>query len=236
MAHLASGNGWQTTFVLVNTGSSAAPATLNSYDNNGNPLPLPLTFPQSPQRTGGSCTHLDAEHRAVNASLWIQSVGPVASALLTGSAQLTTTGDMSGFVIFRYNPNGQEAVVPVESRNAPAYTPSRSITRRENGDGDSHQRRFVARHGLRRRSVDTARGCSGPCDHSRRHGCAGGDAIGWPAPNGHSSLVLSQQFPATANIRGTIEFDAPQAAQISVLGYPQSSRADVYHVAAASQQ
>jgi hypothetical protein len=45
----------------------------------------------------------------------------------------------------------------------------------------------------------------------------GMQSVGLP-PNGHSSFVLSQQFPATANIRGTIEFDAPQAAQISVLG------------------
>jgi hypothetical protein len=41
------------------------------------------------------------------------------SILLTGSAQLSTTGNVSGFVIFRHN--GQEAVVPLESRNANAY-------------------------------------------------------------------------------------------------------------------
>src|SRR5689334_7757621 len=39
--------------------------------------------------------------------------------LLTGSAQLTTPGNISGFVIFRHN--GQEAVVPLESRNASGY-------------------------------------------------------------------------------------------------------------------
>ena len=35
-----------------------------------------------------------------------------------GSAQLTTTGNVGGFVIFRYNSNGQEAVVPLENRTA----------------------------------------------------------------------------------------------------------------------
>ena len=39
--------------------------------------------------------------------------------LLTGSAQLSTTGNISGFVIFRHN--NQEAVVPLESRNATRY-------------------------------------------------------------------------------------------------------------------
>jgi hypothetical protein len=39
--------------------------------------------------------------------------------LQTGSAQLSTTGNVSGFVIFRHN--GEEAVVPLESRNASDY-------------------------------------------------------------------------------------------------------------------
>ena len=39
--------------------------------------------------------------------------------LLTGSAQLTTTGNVSGFAIYRHN--NQEAVVPLESRNANGY-------------------------------------------------------------------------------------------------------------------
>jgi X-X-X-Leu-X-X-Gly heptad repeat protein len=48
------------------------------------------------------------------ATLVIVSRG--APQLQTGSAQLSTTGNVSGFVIFRHN--GQEAVVPLESRNA----------------------------------------------------------------------------------------------------------------------
>ena len=45
MAHLATGNGWQTTFVLVNTGTSAATAHLKFFADTGSPLPLPLAFP-----------------------------------------------------------------------------------------------------------------------------------------------------------------------------------------------
>src|SRR6185312_3065975 len=47
-AHLASGgDGWQTTFVLVNSGTSAAPFTLSFYaDQTGLPQQLPLSFPQ----------------------------------------------------------------------------------------------------------------------------------------------------------------------------------------------
>ena len=91
---------------------------LNFFDNNGNPLPLPLTFPQGGVPDTSASV---AQSIAPQASLWVESTGPLGAALQTGSAQLTATGDVGGFVIFRYNPNGQEAVVPLETRNAPAY-------------------------------------------------------------------------------------------------------------------
>jgi len=40
------------------------------------------------------------------------------SGSVTGSADLTTTGNVSGFAIFRYHPSQQEAVAPLETRNA----------------------------------------------------------------------------------------------------------------------
>jgi hypothetical protein len=52
------------------------------------------------------------------ATLVVESTGPDANPLQTGSAQLATNGNISGFAIFRYEPTGQEAVVPLESRNA----------------------------------------------------------------------------------------------------------------------
>jgi hypothetical protein len=36
--------------------------------------------------------------------------------------------------------------------------------------------------------------------------------------SGHTSFVLSTQFPVTANRRGTIEFDTPPGGQIGALG------------------
>ena len=117
IAHLASGgDGWQTTFVLVNTGTSSAQATLSFFnDQTGTPMPLPLSFPQgfSLDTTAPSVT----QTLSAGATLVIVSSG--APNLLTGSAQLTTNGHVSGFVIFRHN--GQEAVVPLESRNANGY-------------------------------------------------------------------------------------------------------------------
>ena len=54
---------------------------------------------------------------AAGATLLVQSSG--APLLLTGSARTSTTGNVGGFVIFRHN--NQEAVVPLESRNANVY-------------------------------------------------------------------------------------------------------------------
>ena len=41
--------------------------------------------------------------------------------MLVGSAQLAATGAVDGFAIFHLIPGSQEAVVPMETRNASAY-------------------------------------------------------------------------------------------------------------------
>lgn len=41
----------------------------------------------------------------------------------------------------------------------------------------------------------------------------------WLAANGHLAFTLvTDKYPATANIRGTVEFDTPAGAQIGALG------------------
>ena len=203
MAHLASAAGWQTTFVLVNTGSGAASATLNFYDNNGNPLNLPLASPQGifTASTAATITQSINSH----ASLWVQSAGAIGAALLTGSAQLTTTGNIAGFVIFRYNPNGQEAVVPLETRTANAY-----IIPFDNTGGTVTGIALSTQAPLATVVPVVIRD-----DQGNAIGGAGNLTM---AINGHSSFVLSTQFSITNNIRGTIEFDKPAGAQISVIG------------------
>ncbi len=202
IAHLASGgDGWQTTFVLINTGTTAAPATLNFLaDQTGLPQALPLTFPQGniAATTAPSVT----QTLAPGASLIIVSTG--APNLITGSAQLTSTGNVSGFVIFRHN--GQEAVVPLESRNASGY-----IIAFDNTSGTAT--------GIAVNSVSTAAQVSIPVvvrDDAGNQIAA--DTIVM-APNGHYAFTLGvDRYPAALTIRGTIEFDAPPNAQIGALG------------------
>jgi hypothetical protein len=202
VAHLASGgDGWQTTFVLVNTGTSTAPMTLSFFaDQTGDPLSLPISFPQS----GGGTTMTVPSYTAqiaTGATLLIVSDG--APQLLTGSAQLTTAGNISGFVIFRHN--GQEAVVPLESRNAIGY-----IIAFDNTNGTAT--------GIALNTVST-QAVNVPVVVRNDAGTQIAiDTIAL-APNGHTQFTLvTDKYPGTANIRGTIEFDTPAGAQIGALG------------------
>ncbi len=204
IAHLASGNGWQTTFVLVNAGTSPAQAQLNFFaDVTGSPLPLPVSFPQ----TGGAITTVPSvtQTLAAGATLLIQSTGALTDPLLTGSAQLATTGNVSGFVIFRYTPNGQEAVVPLESRNASAYILA--------FDNTGRTATGIAVNSVSSQSVGIPVIVRDDAGNQLAT-----DTLN-VAANGHVAFTLGiDKYSAAAAVRGTIEFDAPAGAQIGALG------------------
>jgi hypothetical protein len=203
-AHIAIANGWMTSFVLVNTGVSAAQARLAFFDDNGNPLVLPLSSPQS--GGGGVPATASSVDSAMNAgaTLVVESTGADTDPLQTGSAQLTTDGNVSGFVIFRYEPTGQEAVVPLESRNASSYILAFDNT------GGTVTGVAVNCSSLQAVSIPVViRDDSGVQ--------IGTEAIALAA-NGHSAFVLPTQFPVTAGKRGTLEFATPASGQIGVVG------------------
>ena len=90
IAHLASGDGWQTTFVLVNAGTSTAQFTLSFFaDQTGAPMSLPLSFPQS---DGGAPTVAPSVTQNLPAGATRVIVSSGAANLLTGSAQLAAFG------------------------------------------------------------------------------------------------------------------------------------------------
>jgi hypothetical protein len=202
IAHLASGgDGWQTTFVLVNTGSSATSVTLSFFaDATGAPLPLPLSFPQTGTANIYPVPSL-TQPLAAGATLIVVSSG--VQDLLIGSAQLTTTGNVSGFVIFRHN--NQEAVVPLESRNADAY-----VLAFDNTNSTAT--------GVAVNSVSTGQVNIPVVVRDETGTPIASDTITM-APNGHYAFTLgSDRYLAAAAIRGTIEFDKPPNAQIGALG------------------
>ncbi len=200
LPHIAAGNGWQTTFVLFNNGPATQPK-LNFFDDNGNPLALPLAFPQT-----GATLQASSVSQTIppNGTLWIQSGGDVGSALLTGSAQLTNAGSVGGFAIFRYNPNGQEAVVPLESRGANSY-----LIAFDNTNGTATGIAL---------SVSSTQAVNVPYVIRDDMGAQIGAGTIPLAANGHTSFMLASQLPSTVGVRGTVEFDALVGTQISVLG------------------
>jgi hypothetical protein len=196
------GDGWQTTFVLVNTGANSASATLNFLAANGGPLAVPVSFPPS-----GTSTLSASVTRTLAAGASLTFLTSGSTLLTTGSAQLTTTGNVSGFAIFRFNPTGQEAVVPLESRNASAYILAFNDM---NGIATGLSINNVTAGTAQVVVPVTVRDDSGNllAQHTIPMS-PNGEFVGNLGPN---------LFPETANIRGTIEFDAPAGAQIGVLG------------------
>ena len=202
-AHMAIANGWKTSFVLVNTGASAAQAHLAFFDDNGNPLVLPLSSPQSGASVPATASSVDSAMDA-GATLVVEGTGADTDPLQTGSAQLTTNGNVSGFVIFRYQPTGQEAVVPLESRTASSY-----ILAFDNTGGTATGVAI---------STSSLQAASIPVVIRDDSGAQIGTGSISLAANGHSAFVLTTQFPVTTGKRGTLEISTPAGGQIGVLG------------------
>jgi hypothetical protein len=163
-------------------------------------MSLPFVLPE-PSGGAPSVAPSVSQNLAAGATLGIVSSG--APQLLTGSAQLTTAGHISGFVIFRHN--NQEAVVPLESRNAGGY-----IIAFDNTNGTATG---IAVNAVSAGQVNipvTVRDSTGATIAS--------DTIALNA-NGHYAFTLvTDRYPAAADLRGTIEFDTPAGAQIGALG------------------
>ena len=139
---------------------------------------------------------------AAGATAVIVSSGP--AILVTGSAQVTSSGNVSGFVIFRHG--GQEAVVPLEeTRNANTY-----IIAFDNTGGTAT--------GIAINSV-SALPVNVPVIIRDDTGAQIGTDTLNLAANGHLAFTLvTDKYAQTANIRGTIEFDKPAGATIGALG------------------
>lgn len=198
LAHLAVGGGWSSTIELVNAGDAAAQAHLQFFAGDGTPLTLPLSVAGSP----ATASALD-QTLAPRQHLVIDSSDP-AGDTVEGSAQLTTGGAVSGFIRFRFDPTGQEAIVPLETRNAGAY--------------------FLAFDNLNGVATGVALSNLAGTDASipviirdAAGNILGTETIALTA-NGHAAFVLSERLLATANQTGSVEFDAPPGGSISVLG------------------
>ena len=209
ITHLASGGYWTTTITLLNTSSSQAQMRLNFFDDNGKPLALPLTFPQSSSASAAGPLLASSLDRTLKpgAQLVVQSTGPNSQPTLAGWAQVLTNGALGGFAVFSQaigNTN-QQAEVPLDTRNSADY-----VVPFDNTNGSSTA---VALANIFVQAVTTAvsiRDDAGNVILS--------DTITLPAM-GHASFTLADRYGSvTAQRRGTLEFTTPSPGLISVLG------------------
>jgi hypothetical protein len=114
-AQLASGGGWKTTFTVVNISSSSVTARIKLYADNGNPLSLPLSFPQSGVVTTDSVAEMTIPAKG---SAVVESESS-ASTTIIGWADIeaSVVGSVSGFEIMRLRQSGRpdsEVTVPLD--------------------------------------------------------------------------------------------------------------------------
>jgi Viral BACON domain len=205
MAQVASGGFWTTTFTLVNNGATATQIHMNFFDDNGNPLPLPLIFPQTSPTPAAPAATLD---RMVNAGamLIVQTTGPNTQTVQAGWAQLLYNGNVSAYSVFGQTIGGpaQEAVVPLETRTASSFVIPFDTT------GGYATGVALANASTAAANIPVLiRDDNGALLQSTSLGLAA---------QGHTSFDLVSRFGVTAQRRGTLEFQTPAGSQVSVLG------------------
>ena len=123
---------------------------------------------------------------------------------MLGSAQLTTTGNVGGFEIFRWNPFGQEASVPLETR-----TPGSFVLLFDDTGGLTT-------------GVAVANDASSSAHLTVNLRDDTGALLQTQSFNllarGHTSFLLPDNYPFSANRKGSAEFVVPLGGQISVIG------------------
>jgi hypothetical protein len=206
IAQIASAGGWDTSLTLVNLGRTDGEAQLNFFGNDGSTPLLPFTLPQQPALGGVFRATFD-ETLGAKGTLVLDTTGPASGTSATGSAQLLTSGDFGGFAILTNTPTGQAAVAPLETRKASSYLlPFDNTGGVSTGVAIANLAPTGAKVNVVIRNDAGAQIGTGSINL---------------AAQGHSSFMLPDAtygFPATAAVRGTVEFDTPPGGQISVLG------------------
>ncbi|MEQ1946230.1 MAG: hypothetical protein ABL995_03525 [Bryobacteraceae bacterium] len=200
ISHVTYNGGFTSVFYMMNTGSASASFTLNFYnETTGAPLSVPLRLPA----TGVTqTTSTFTQTLAPGAVIAIETVAQDAQPGISGSAVLTTTGNVSGFEIFRWTTFGQEASVPVETRSPGSY-----VLIFDNTGGLTTG---VAV------SSNTAANVSVIIRDDA--GTQIGSGTISLAAHGHTSFLLPDKYAFAANRRGMIEFVVPQGGNIAVVG------------------
>ena len=222
VAQVASAGTWETTMNLINTGGGTANTRTQFFADSGNMLNTVLNLPQSSTpRVWIGASSVD-QTLAPGATFVIDSAGLDSQPTQIGSVQLSTAGNVGAFVRLHYIPTDQEAAVPLETRAASSY-----MLAFDNTNGIATGVAIANLASVPQSIPVVIRDNTGAL--------SGTTSISLPA-NGHSAFVLTDQLAITIGQSGTIEFDAPQGGQISVMGirFPPSGSFTAIPVIASS--
>jgi hypothetical protein len=205
ISHLAAGGAWTTVITLVNTSPAAVPLTVALHNDDGSALTLPVTTTQQ----GISQTKTTAIVNATmnpNTTLLI-SMGNQVTSTVVGWADVTSSGSLGGYAIFRYTPqtgSPSEGTVPLQNQ-----FPSAVTLPYDNTAG------FAMGVALANLSTSSAIVTATIWDDR-------GNQLGTQpitiAGSGHTSFVLSTQLPLTAGKRGIVRFQSAATGGIVGLG------------------
>jgi len=193
ISHVTYNGGWETTITLVNTGTSQTTPTLSFYGDDGSPLAVPLSYPQ----TGNVSNSASISPVLAPGQMMVMvTQGQDKQPSVSGSAVLSSPkGAVGGSAIFRFSPSGQEGVVPLETRGATAYVMGFDNTGdRVTGIAYANDTKSAANLSI------TVRDDQGNTMAT--------DSVPLNA-YGHTAAVLSTAYPQTAGKRGTVEIDGP---------------------------
>ncbi|MEQ1946121.1 MAG: FG-GAP-like repeat-containing protein [Bryobacteraceae bacterium] len=204
LTHLTSAGTWKMTMNYINTATTAAKARFSFFDDFGEPLSIPVNFPQLTVTAPPIQTTVLDRTVDPGAQLILESTGPDSQPTAIGSAQLLATPGVAGFGIFSNPALKWEALVPLETRTTSTYLLAFDNT------GNLATGLAVANQTGSPVTVSVLiRDDAGNSIDNQQ--------INLP-PRGHSSFMLNQRYASTAGRRGTVQFDTAAAGAISVLG------------------
>ena len=206
ISHFTFNAGFTSTLYILNPATTPASFSLNFYDDTGAPLSVPLFLPQ----TGINVTTDSlVQAMAPGTVLVVQTRANDKLASVSASAQLVSGGTVTAFEVFEWTTTGQEASVPLETRNAGGFVLLYDNT------------------GSRTTGVAVAAFGSGPATipvvvRDDAGNVVRNDTITLPA-HGHTAFLLPSTYPETARKRGMVEFIINPGVKASVIGLQAKS-------------
>jgi len=221
-AHVASGEGWKSTFTLMNPAATESTARLVFWDDGGNPLLLPFSFPSNPRLLPSTGSAVDVTIPS-NGVVVVEAGAPNQFPIRAGWAELQASGVVLGWATFGQQFNtgyAIEALVPMETRKA-----SSMVLPFDSSNGFSTGVALANASDAAPANIQMLfRGVDGQQLFT--------DIVSMPA-RGHRSFSLSERYPGLAGQAGSLELQNPTGGAISVLGLRFSQRGSVTSIPAA---